>query len=261
MKTRNFTLALVAAMGMVSFTRADGIRVEFQKGASRTTLFNNPALFDTLTAAWNSNRGKIDQEIQKMLGSLNPKMPRGVSFVRQKSTVAAARITTRVDRGVGLAPVKMMEITLTISGNALTTRLTQPTILGSYADPEFRVNYDVRGRIYIPVNERARKLTVSAANFEIHNVRITPTNTPARVLSVFNSISRVVGGPDFKARGEQALSKTINLASRANAFLAPINSKLATLPANTRLELFPDRGFLIRATLVPVDNGPGPIVR
>lgn len=227
--------------------RGAGIRVDVQVLTKRATLVNSPRLFHELEEEWNKNRGKIDKELEGLLGSLNPKLPRGVNFVRQKSAVGAAAITTSLGKATGLAPVKLMEIGVEIKGNSMRTRLTQPTVLGSDADPEFLVTYDLHGKIFIPVADNAKRLAVSRATFEVHNVKIDPRNTTARLAEFVNTMSKFVGGPDFKHKAEEMLSKKTDLAPKVNKLLEPINSKLATIPGEVTTTVQP--GFVI--TLVP----------
>jgi hypothetical protein len=258
--------ALAAMLGLASVARADGVRVEVPrvlgKGPARVA-YDNPRLFDDLARTWADQRGTLDKEIERQLGHLNARMPKGVNFTRQKSRLAPATITTRVDRGTGLAPVPIMEVVFEARGNALTTRFTQPTILGSYADPEFKVTYDLRAVVYVPVNDKARALRVSGATFEVRNVRITPENAPAQVVDFAADVYRVLGGKDYKALAERTLSPKVDLKDRVNNLLRPVNQALGKVTGpDKKLTVTQKDGFLLRVTNAPASSsGPPPVLR
>lgn len=257
--------ALVVVVGLASGARADGLRVEVPrvlgKGPARVA-YDNPRLFDDLARAWADQRPALDKEIEKQLGQLNPKMPKGVNFTRQKSQLAPARITTRVDRGQGLAPVPIMEVVFEARGNTLTTRFTTPTPLGSYADPEFQVTYDLRAVVYVPVNERARALAVSGASVEVRNVRITPKNAPAEVVDFAADVYKVLGGKDYKAMAERLLSQKAELKDKVNGLLRPVNRELGKVTgADSRVTVTPNNGFVLRVTHAPASSSPPPVIR
>ena len=226
-----------------------GIRVDVLAFTKRTTLVNSPRLFNELEEEWNNKRTKINNELQALLGTLNKKTPKGVNFVRQQSAVGTATITTKVgDSTGGFSVVKLMEVGVQVNNNSMRFRLTQPTILGSDADPEFLVTYDLRGRVVVPVSDSAKRLTVSKASFEVHNVKIDPRNTAARVVTFFD---KTWFDSHYKNLAEQTLSKNVDLAPKVNKLLEPINSKLATVPGEVKTRI--DPGFII--TLTP--NAPG----
>ena len=257
--------ALAAMVALSPAARADGVKVEVPrvlgKGSPRV-VYDNPRLFDDLARVWADQRGALDTEIERQLGQLNPKMPKGVNFTRQQSRLAPARITTRLDRGKGLAPVPIMEIVFEARGNSLTTRFTTPTPLGSYADPEFKVTYDLRAVVYVPVNEKARTLQVSGASVEVRNVRITPENAPARVVDFAADVYRVLGGKDYKAMAERLLSRKLDLKDRVNGLLRPVNRELEKVTgANTKVTITHNNGFVFRVTHAPTQPSAPPVIR
>jgi hypothetical protein len=257
--------ALAAVVGLVPAARADGLRVEVPrvlgKGPARTA-YDNPHLFDDLARTWADQRGVLDKEIERQLGQLNPRMPKGVNFTRQKSRLAPARITTRVDRGQGLAPVPIMEVIFEARGNVLTTRFTTPTVLGSYADPEFKVTYDLRAVVYVPVNERARTLKVSGAAVEVRNVHITPENAPAEVVEFAADVYKVLGGKDYKALAERTLGQKVDLKDKVNGLLRPVNRELEKVTsADTKVTVTQKNGFLLRVTHAPATSSAPPVLR
>jgi hypothetical protein len=256
--------ALAAAVGLAPAARADGVRVDAARALGKGpdhTVYDNPHLFDALARAWDDQRGKLDKEIEKQLGHLNPKLPRGVNFTQQHSHLAKARITTRVDRGQGLIPSPAMEVVFEAKGNVLTSRFTTPTVFGSYADPEFKVTYDVRAAVHIPVPERTRALAVSAATVEVLNVHITPVNAPAKVVDFAVDVYRVLGGKDYKGMAEKLLSQKLDLKDRVNAQLKPVNKELGKVTnANTKVTVTAKNGFVLRVSNFPAPPSTPPVL-
>lgn len=258
--------ALAAVVGPGWSAQADGVRVEVPralgKGPARVA-YDHPRLFDDLAGRWADQRPALDKEIERQLGQLNPRLPKGVNFTRQQSRLAPARITTRLDRGKGFAPVPVLEVAFEARGNVLTSRFTTPTPLGAYADPEFKVTYDLRAVVYVPVNERARTLRVSGATVEVRNVRITPANAPAEVVDFAADVYKVLGGKDYRALAERLLTQKADLKDTVNGLLRPVNRELEKVTgADTKVTVTHRGGFVFRVTHAPAPKpSPPPVIR
>lgn len=250
MKRLMMAAALAAAVGLSPAARADGVRVEVRRGTTTKTVYDNPKLLDALARAWDDHRSTIDREIEKELGKLNPKLPRKVNFARQHSELAKAKITTAVNRRNPLNPT--LDVEFEVKGNLLTTRFTTPTVFGSYADPEFKVTYDIRAVVKIPVPERARMLKASEATFEVQNVHIEPENETAKLVDFATDVYHLLGGKDYKATAEKLLSQKFDLKDRVNGALKPVNKELEKVTnANTTVTVAAKNGVLLHITSVP----------
>jgi len=221
-----FAAALVGIAALSSEARADGVRVEVERLTKTTTVYNNPHLLDDLARAWNDRREALDRQVENELTKLNPKLPKGVNFARQHSILAPAKITGSVRHQV-IAPE--MVIVFEATGNRLDTRFTQPTVVGSEGDPAFKITYDLRVTVAVPVGTQIGHLHVSQATAEVLNVHIEPANTVARALEFLNVAQSFFTGKDYKALAEKMLTRHVDFKAEVNKRLGPVNKELAKL--------------------------------
>jgi hypothetical protein len=221
-----FVAALFGIAGLASAARADGVRIEVERLSKTTTVYNNPHLLDDLAKAWNDKRESLDRMIENELTKLNPKLPKGVNFARQHSILAPAHITGSV-RHQATAPE--MVLVFEAKGNRLDTRFTQPTVVGSEGDPAFKITYDLRVTVAVPVGQQVRTVQVSQATVEVLNVHIEPVNTVAKALEWLNLAQAFFTGKDYKALAEKMLTVTLDLKREVNSGLAPLNKELTKL--------------------------------
>ena len=82
-------------------------------------------------------------------------------------------------------------------GAYLEATSTQPTVLGSWADPRFGVSFDITIDIDL-VPSGGLRVTGSSAT--LSNASIQSANVVGDVLDFFNTLSSFFVGIDFKAR-------------------------------------------------------------
>lgn len=221
-----FAAALFGIAGLASAARADGVRVEVERAGKSRTVYDNPRLLDDLAKAWNDNREPLNRMIENELTKLNPKLPEGVNFARQHSILAPVRITGSVRHQV-IAPE--MVIVFEAKGNRVDTRFTTPTILGSEADPAFKITYDFRVTVAVPVGQQLRTLKVSQATVEVFNPNMEPVNTAAEIWNFLGEVRKFITGKDYKADAEKMMTVHVDFKDKVNKLLAPLNKELTKL--------------------------------
>lgn len=226
MKRWMFAAALVGLAATSSGARADGVRVDVERLGKPKTVYDNPHLLDDLAKAWNDQREAIDRKIENELTKLNPKLPKGINFARQHSILAPAKITGSVRHQV-INPE--MVIVFEAKGNRLDTRFTQPTVVGSEGDPAFKVTYDLRVTVAVPVGQQVGHLHVSQATVEVLNPHVEPVNTVAKVLEFLNIAQSFFTGKDYKALAEKMLTQHVDFKAAVNNRLGPVNKELKKL--------------------------------
>jgi hypothetical protein len=118
-----------------------------------------------------------------------------------------------------------VNIRCTFKGNKLAATLTTPSVqvgpfdvgLGSYADPRVELDFDVQLTIAMTMQLHAAPI-VDKARVEIVNARLRSNNLVGDLLNGANALVKFFGGPDFKAKAENAINA---LGADANK---PINS-------------------------------------
>lgn len=223
-----FAAALFGIAGLASAARADGVRVEVERSGKSRTVYYNPRLLDDVAKAWNDKRESLNRMIENTLTQFNPKLPKGVNFARQHSILQPAHITGSVRHQV-TAPE--MVIVFEAKGNRLDTRFTQPTIVGDEGDPAFKITYDLRVTIAVPVGQQVRTLQVSQATAEVLNVHIEPVNTVAKILKWLNLAQAFFTGKDYKAMAEKMLTVNVDFKREVNSRLGPLNKELTKVTA------------------------------
>jgi hypothetical protein len=122
-----------------------------------------------------------------------------------------------------------MVIVFEAKGNRLDTRFTTPTVFDDNGDPAFKITYDLRVTIAVPVGQQVRTLQVSQATVEVLNVHIEPVNTVAKILEWLNLAQAFFTGKDYKDMAEKMLTTKVDFKREVNSRLAPLNKELTKL--------------------------------
>jgi hypothetical protein len=157
-------------------------------------------LREVVAAGWRVARPGLDRAIEDYMPQINPSLPTKVSVYQQQSRLSEKADVSARAEGDNIV------LLLTVRGNVLFFKTTQPTPLGRWADPKFSVDYDVQVKVTIPRPVNGQRPRVSSVLVEVSNVKSDSQNAAADVVKAANEVSKFLGGPDFKRRLEQSLS-------------------------------------------------------
>jgi hypothetical protein len=196
-----------------------------------TATTNFPGLVLTaLNTAFNGQKATICSKIKAGLTAANGM---GQGFTAHPDTSGPNAFICSLGAAPTSLDVRMQGgafvIAYTITGNLLELTTTQPTVLGSGADPRFSVNFDATLTVTIPIPSSTGPLAAQSVIGSISNAHVNSQNLSAGILKVLGSVINFFGGPNYQAMAQSALnSASVNLTSQANALLAPLNlSQLA----------------------------------
>jgi hypothetical protein len=149
-----------------------------------------------------------------------------------------------------------LEIKYLVNGNNVAFTSTQPTPLGSWADPRFRVSFDIEidASIVFPRTFTASSdphlgpLQLNSARAFVRNADVEPDNLVADVLSWVDSLIGFVFGDrtQFQTAQDTIDQQVIDVAGRARDGL---------VPANLGLNLLSLEGFSIMTASIDVPSG------
>jgi hypothetical protein len=148
-----------------------------------------------------------------------------------------------------------LEIKYVVNGNNVAFTSTQPTPLGSWADPRFRVSFDIEidasivfPRTFTASDPQLGPIRVDSARAFVRNADVEPDNLVADVLSWVDSlISFVFGGrTQFQTAQDMIDQQVLDVAARARDGL---------VLANTGLNLLSLEGFSIMTAAIDVPSG------
>lgn len=189
--------------------------------ANVVTLVDQPTLVsDSLLDAWTEARPKICDEIK---GELGVGGAAGGQTLYDITCLIGEPMTLDI-AGAGQTLRGAYAVTGYIEATS-----TTPTALGSYADPRFSVAFTAKLELTIAVQPNPdQTLRVSKALFTLNGATLDSHNVSADVLEfVTDDLVPFFGGPNFKRLAENGVnSVSLELASRFNAALAPVNAQL-----------------------------------
>ncbi|MEQ1931732.1 MAG: hypothetical protein ABL957_14545 [Parvularculaceae bacterium] len=268
--TRNYVLALLngtaaalcfAALPISAAQAATGARVLLQgfnplapDDANVVTLVDQPTLVsDSLMEAWTEARPKICDKIKGELG---------VGGAAGGETLYDITCLIGEPAALDIAGAEQtLRGAYAVTGYIEATSTT-PTAFGSYADPRFSVAFTAKLALIIAVQpNRDQTLKVSSALFTIGGATLDSHNVSADVLEfVSDDLIPFFGGPNFKRIAENAVnSLSIDLASRFNTALAPVNAQLKGPSDAVRVGVYANPAYISVAfgprEIAPPTNG------
>lgn len=221
----------------------NGIEV-YRNDNPRSRIFSNRDFLtsQSLCAQWLQNTGRLEQALVSASAALNPKLPSGVSIVRQSAAL------TKDCNAVANYAAGTINLNVKLPGNVFTFNVTTPGPLPQSWDPRVSIHFDVSGtaQVKIPTGPRDG-LSMSPVKLYLLNVQPQGENLTGDIALAAAKVVETITGRDFLDQVTRDRTFEFN---DVNRYLVPINSELAAqLPA---LEQFYDP-----AAKVVVIRGPG----
>jgi hypothetical protein len=168
----NTIVALVALMfALPAAAQAQGV-VVYGKSSSRTyTMLSQPTLIADGVQAVNDRRPEIEAELKKILGR-GDMIAKGVTLKNINPRLGEAQFRFVSSNGFEVS----------IPGNYLYFASTQPTALGSWADPAFETHFDVviSGVFSGPTKSRP-SIVIHSAQARVTRLHIKARNVASKV--------------------------------------------------------------------------------
>lgn len=146
-------------------------------GAVKLLLNNSGLMEQVVTKSWNE-RGKGITE-QKIKESLNGKgVSKGVNVYDANVNIGGIsqqRVTSAGDNHINVA--------LIIPGNSTKFTTTTPTIFGSYADPSFRVGFDLE--VNLKISTLTNRIQIDDVKVGISGTNIHGSNATGTLVETF----------------------------------------------------------------------------
>jgi hypothetical protein len=152
--------------------------------------------FLDLNNQWSKN---LEQTREKILERLSESRPGGESLYDVSLTLPSDGYQEIAQDEWGT------HLRLTVRGAYLEATSTQPTLLGSWADPRFGVTFDITIDVHLAPTGGLRVTNTVAT---ISNASIHAANVVSDVLGFFNSLADFYTGINFKVLTEQAINGT-----------------------------------------------------
>lgn len=224
------TVALLAVSTMTSVAPIVG----YTNGANATmpqqiklaTGVNYPTIVDSILR----NQSQLDRTVDRVWNEFG----RGTVTEKIKQQLEGRQITRKIkiyDTQVNLTNITSKQVSripgtnkirmqLVLPGNNTYFKTTTPSIFGSYANPSFRVFYDLTLNVTMSVDQSANPIKVDELNIQVSNARYRGANitgTVAKAMGDFftgggfsNSIvSRVNQEIDLRAQLANAITPVI----------------------------------------------------
>ncbi len=189
-------------------------------------LLNNPKAIEQITTTvWNGGgKGIVEQKIKEALNGR--KIREGVNVYGANVNLAGISQTQISPR----ANNSQLNIKITMLGNNSEFKTTTPTIFGSYADPSFRVTFDLEENLIISAS--GNQIQVDDVSIRISNARINGSNAIGTLVETFadlwtnggfsqDIISRINGSYSDKGYLASLLRSAIDRYVPANVLVNP----------------------------------------
>lgn len=186
------------------------------------TLVNEPTLLsDSLRDAWMESRVKICEQLKGRMGV-------GGAANGQTLRDITCELDPQIALDVSGGGQNTVHATFLVGGYLEATSTT-PGPLGEYADPRVSISVTAKLELTLAIQPNPdQTLRVSRALFSLSNAKLDSHNFTGDILKfVSDDLIPFFGGPNFKSIAEDAVNKvSIDLASRFDSALAPVNAKL-----------------------------------
>lgn len=191
------------------------------QGEPQTTVTPYAALLTrAVAAAWSAQSGAICAGIKASL-TRGDSMGRGFTAHPENFVCNLGAPPSSVDLGLGAGAYS---VGITVRSNYLEFTTTQPTPLGSYADPRLSVAYDLTLNATIPLPAPNAPLAATSAVAHVANAHADTHNLPADIVASLADVVRFFGGPNFKTIAEQKIdARTVDFTNQINTMLAKVN--------------------------------------
>ncbi|MEP9399572.1 hypothetical protein [Mesorhizobium sp. KR2-14] len=205
---------------------------------------------------WTSNLGQLNDAFKYLVRStVNPRM--GGFTIRSDARPrltgncgARAEILTACDNAV--------KIRVALPGNRFLFHVTTPSPIGSWADPEFSVDFDLEARTQISIPKTVTSpMGVGGTTIIVSNIRLDAQNVSGSLALAVQKVHQYFTGKDLTQQLTQ--DRQFNFAGLQTQ-VANLNPWLKKIPPDYRIESCIN-GNVLRLNAVNGPEAPGPIVR
>lgn len=180
-----------------------------------------PNLFDDIViSTYNEIKPKVQTELVKLLGR-GDLVASGFTFYDLNIALGAARITF----------TNPTTLQVTLQGNHIYAKSTLPGPTGSYADPAFEVNFDLRADLSLTLPSVSQpKLEFTQAVVSVPWIELKPRNVTGGIATTFavvvNAFNKAITGKDIIQSAVRPYL-TQDFKGRLNNKLTNINARIA----------------------------------
>ncbi len=203
-----------------------GLASALGDAAPRAETYVPHVLDAAANEAWDEYRPRLVGFLTQRLGR-GDLIAHGVSLY-DIGIALSPDLSFTVDR----APDGDLLVDVTTMTNTITAHATQPTPLGSWADPAFRFSFGLTFTYRLRVPPLTGPVTASSfESIRVLGADLEPDNFVADVLFVVDAIWAWLSGDDYVRMLEGFLGET-DFAPYANRALGPLNDRLTRLAAD-----------------------------
>ncbi len=195
-----------SAQGTFGSLRVQGIElVRDGAGSGVVRIAGNDRFLSeaSICGMWRQNLGRLN-ELAKSAArdGANPRMPRGFSVHSNARSELTSRCSARAE--VLTAGGGDIRVRVTMPGNRFFAQITQPTVLGGWADPKFTITYDLQADITIRVPRTTdQPLGIGRSVVTVSNIGWDGRNWSGDLAKAVNTLVGAVRGQDLVSRWTQ----------------------------------------------------------
>jgi hypothetical protein len=218
-------------------------------GPGSVPLASNPTFLSqaSLCGQWTANRARVNEQINAL--ARGRRLAEGISVHSASHSEVTGSCTARAEMINNNITVQIK-----LPGNRFFAQLTQPTFVGSYADPQISVDYDIEATVSIRIPANAGQPLPVTLNARVVNIRPDSQNFTADVAKAVANLIDVFTGGEISAM----IPKELPFQRSVEGSLGPIAS---AIPAGYRLETYPTQGRPTMTLLATKDAPYYPPVR
>lgn len=214
-----------ASIGLKIATVAWNAQQPTQASVQLTPILGNNMIGYIVTKAWAQiQSGDLCDGLKATMTKANA-LGKGINAYPDSHWACSIGDITNLQ--AKLAGKNTVELSITVPGNHLADKFTQPSIAGSYADPLLRFDWDMNLVIDLKVTGNAPYLTVTKATAQVNNVKTDSGNFAGDIavywLGIGNAVSQRI---DAKTIDFTKLANT-QLTGQAAALQPPANYSLS----------------------------------
>lgn len=209
-----------------------------------------------LCGLWHGNRDQANEALKQMVRStVNPRM--GDFSIRSDARMnltAACSARAEIMQACG----NRISVRMALPRNLFLFHVTTPTFFGSWADPEFSIDWDMEARLDIELPQSPKApLRVNRAALTVSNIKLDSQNVTGDVAKAIANVYSYFSGQDVTAQFTQDRTLAMDQVAVDAASLTPAVNQI---PDGYRIEnCVSGNTVVINGTNAPLQ--PGPVVR
>lgn len=211
---------------------------------------------NSICRQWSANLGRLNGLAKDQLrAAVNPQM-RGFSIRSdaRMSLTSACSFRAEILQACG----DTVTLRMALPRNLFRFHVTTPSVFGSWADPEFSVDFDLEARTTVTLPSNARTpLRLGTTTVSASNVRLDSQNVTGDVALAVAKVYQFFTGRDVTRLITQDRSFSF---PGVETSLATLNRSLSRIPANYRLTSCVTDGHLLRINGTNEPPPAGPVV-